>query len=99
MFRRSAIDPLFSALFINECRNDYYFIWRLQNDGSSCIRLCTVGYTFSTFPQSFGVTLSLPAYIIKNNEEEEQNLLSLYTHLINLFGVCYCLINYSAFVL
>ena len=33
VFRRSVMNPLFNSLFINECRNDYYFMWRLQNDG------------------------------------------------------------------
>ncbi|KAM7453926.1 hypothetical protein BLSTO_05322 [Blastocystis sp. subtype 1] len=74
VFRRSVMNPLFNSLFINECRNDYYYMWRLQNDG----------YSFSTLPQSFGVTLSLPAFTTKSNEEEEQELLSLYTYLINL---------------
>ena len=33
VFRRSVMNPLFNSLFVNECRNDYYFMWRLQNDG------------------------------------------------------------------
>ena len=33
VFRRSVMNPLFNSLFVNECRNDYYYMWRLQNDG------------------------------------------------------------------
>ena len=33
VFRRSVVNPYFNSLFINKCRNDYYFMWRLQNDG------------------------------------------------------------------
>ena len=84
VFRRSVMNPLFNSLFINECRKDYYFMWRLQNDGCWIVMVWIVGYSFSTLPQSFGVTLSLPTFTTKNNEEEEQELLSLYTYLINL---------------
>ncbi len=84
VFRRSVMNPLFNSLFVNECRNDYYYMWRLQNDGCWWMMVWIVGYSFSTLPQSFGVTLSLPTFTTKNSEEEEQELLSLYTYLINL---------------
>ena len=89
VFRRSVMNPLFNSLFVNECRNDYYYMWRLQNDGCRWMMVWIVGYSFSTLPQSFGVTLSLPSFIVKNGEEDEQNLLSLYTYLINLSYDCW----------
>ena len=84
VFRRSVMNPLFNSLFVNECRNDYYYMWRLQNDGCWEMMVWIIGYSFSTLPQSFGVTLSLPTFTTKSNEEEEQELLILYTYLINL---------------
>ena len=89
VFRRSVMNPLFNSLFVNECRNDYYFMWRLQNNGCWEMMVWIIGYSFSTLPQSFGVTLSLPTFTTKNSEEEEQNLLYLYTYLINLSFVCW----------
>ena len=96
VFRRSVMNPLFNSLFVNECRNDYYFMWRLQNDGCWEMMVWIIGYSFSTLPQSFGVTLSLPTFTTKNSEEEEQELLSLYTYLINLIWKLFVLLNLNS---
>ena len=96
VFRRSVMNPLFNSLFVNECRNDYYYMWRLQNDGCWWMMVWIVGYSFSTLPQSFGVTLSLPTFTTKNSEEEEQELLSLYTYLINLIWKLFVLLNLNS---
>ena len=96
VFRRSVMNPLFNSLFVNECRNDYYYMWRLQNDGCWEMMVWIVGYSFSTLPQSFGVTLSLPIFTTKSNEEEEQELLSLYTYLINLIWKLFVLLNLNS---